>query len=195
MCTNFDLNKFLQNAVSTVALCNHIINQSLAQKGLWETISKKSEYIESLSSRDLSELTETGRRELAGKVFEVRADLISQESIVINNSKPIPDLRSGELLAFFPTETFNDGTAELLTDGYFNYFNWPPFSTWIYYVAERSISEPETPHLICWIPPDFVDLAADGIDLSPDLSLARLDSEDLNACYKPILIEAGLLRK
>ncbi len=193
MCENFDLNTFIKNSGATVAWCNHVIEMSRTHQALWETISDQSEYLKSFSSRQIAEFSEAERSELANKVFEARLELLSRKSIIADESSLAASLRSGELLAFFPTETFNDGTAEVVTGGYFNYFNWPPFSTWVYYVGEKTISQPQIPHLICWIPPEFVDLASDGIDLSPDLSLVRLTSADLDTCYKPMLVQAGLL--
>jgi hypothetical protein len=75
----------------------------------------------------------------------------------------------GRLLSFAPDETLSDGAAEAVSQGFFNVENEPPWDLWLGYVVE--LGERRWGYVVCWIPPTFVQAAADGIDVNPEVCI------------------------
>ncbi len=80
------------------------------------------------------------------------------------------DLGDGKLLIYFPNDDLACGTAEHETAGFFDVNNVPPWDTWVAYFQDQqqNIDYFDTEYLIAWIPPEFVDLANDGINVNPE---------------------------
>jgi hypothetical protein len=72
----------------------------------------------------------------------------------------------GRLLRYSPDESLFDGAAEQVTNGFFDWNNEPPWDLWLGYVVEKS--ERRWGYVVCWIPPTFVQAAADGIEVNPE---------------------------
>lgn len=83
---------------------------------------------------------------------------------------PIPgNLGGGRLLIYFPNVDLACGAAEQETAGFFDVNNVPPWDTWVAYIQDEYNADSfDTEYLIAWVPPEFVSLANDGIDVNPE---------------------------
>ena len=80
-----------------------------------------------------------------------------------------PDLGGGRLLIYFLNTDLACGTAEYETAGFFDVNNVPPWDTWVdYLLDEYNVDSFDTEYLIAWVPPEFVSLANDGINVNPE---------------------------
>jgi hypothetical protein len=102
-------------------------------------------------------------------------------------------VRGAFAVKWHPAATFNDGTAEFVSRGFFNFVNYPPYSTWLYYVQSDDIETSGLSHLIAWIPPEYMDAGIMGLESSPDPSLCFMTDTDFGTSYKPKLAELDLL--
>ena len=83
----------------------------------------------------------------------------------------IPDaLGGGRLLIYFPDSNLCCGAAEQQTDGFFDVDNVPPWDTWVLYWEdeEKNVDSFAGEYLIAWVPPAFVELANEGINVNPE---------------------------
>jgi hypothetical protein len=80
------------------------------------------------------------------------------------------DLGGGRLLIYFPNVDLSCGTAEHQTAGFFDVNNVPPWDTWVTYFQDeqQNIDFFDREYLITWIPPDFVDMANEGVAVNPE---------------------------
>jgi len=80
------------------------------------------------------------------------------------------DLGGGRLLIYFPETDLACGAAEQETKGFFDINNVPPWDTWVTYFhdQERNPDSYDSEYLIAWVPPAFVHLANDGINVNPE---------------------------
>ena len=93
-------------------------------------------------------------------------------------------LYGGRLLAYFPDDNLADGVAEMVSDGFFDVNNIPPYDTWVWVVrntrtfeyANHEQGETEANYLVAWVPPDFIPLASRGIDVNPEGCILWLDT-------------------
>lgn len=89
----------------------------------------------------------------------------------------MPDLNGSELMVYFPDQNLRDGYAELVSEGFFDVENAPPFDTWIAFfddgpsVADRSLRT----YLLCFVPHRFMTLAEAGIDGNPEQCILWLE--------------------
>jgi hypothetical protein len=80
------------------------------------------------------------------------------------------DLAGGRLMINFPNNDLACGAAEQETAGFFDVNNVPPWDTWVTYFQDQqqNIDSFDNEYLIAWIPPAFVDLANEGINVNPE---------------------------
>ena len=79
------------------------------------------------------------------------------------------DLSGGRLLAYFPDAELSDGAAEQETAGFFDVNNAPPWDTWVALFRDPSAGNTSySDYLVSWVPRDFVELAARGINVNPE---------------------------
>jgi hypothetical protein len=80
------------------------------------------------------------------------------------------NLGGGRLLVYFPNNDLACGAAEQETAGFFDTNNVPPWDTWVAYFHDEqpNIDSFDTEYLIACVPPVFVDLANDGINVNPE---------------------------
>lgn len=189
MCDKFDITIFIEKMIEAIAWTEYVLDNYENTIPLWETLTLSSPSLSKLQSNSFENLSELERRLCVTQVFQIRSDLIEQQKIDLSviQSELTDRIYASELMVFFPTESFVDGTANVITSGYFSYDNLPPCSTWIAYLGENDVSLPKLAHLICWIPPSITDTVLNGIEMSPDKSLSLLRDSKFNACYKPLL--------
>jgi hypothetical protein len=102
------------------------------------------------------------------------------------NLPSVTDLCGGRLLAYFPDDNLSDGFAETVSNGVFDVANIPPYDTWVWMVpnmrtvqyADGASGEMEANYLVGWVPPDFIQLASDGVEANPEGCILWLDTLD-----------------
>jgi hypothetical protein len=79
-------------------------------------------------------------------------------------------LRGGRLLIYFPENDLACGAAEQETAGFFDVNNVPPWDTWVDYCKDEqsNVDFFDSEYLIAWVPPEFLSLANEGIDVNPE---------------------------
>ncbi|MFN7770031.1 MAG: hypothetical protein ACK5WR_17230 [Planctomycetaceae bacterium] len=92
----------------------------------------------------------------------------------------MPNLNGGRLLCYFPDDTLSDGAAEHVSDGFFDYFNTPPWDTWVGYFEDRETRYDN--YLLSYVPERLVALAEGGILVNPERCILWL--EDTNVKLK-----------
>jgi hypothetical protein len=86
------------------------------------------------------------------------------------NVDTMPNFNGGEMLVYFPDQNLSDGYAELVSKGFYDVENVPPYDTWVAFfddgpkVADRSLRR----YLLCFVPQRFIELAEAGIDGNPE---------------------------
>ena len=88
----------------------------------------------------------------------------------IRNATLPNDLAGGRLLIYFPNDDLACGAAEQETSGFFDINNVPAGDTWVMYFRDQYPNPDsfDTEYLIAWIPPAFVQLAGNGINVNPE---------------------------
>lgn len=79
-------------------------------------------------------------------------------------------LGGGRLLIYFPNDDLACGAAEQETAGFFDVNNVPPWDTWVTYFPDeqQNIDSFDKEYLIAWVPPEFLRLANEGIEVNPE---------------------------
>jgi hypothetical protein len=133
------------------------------------------------------------RQNIVAALAQKRAELLRHEGSFPD--EPLHDLAGGRLLVYAPSEQFADGLAELETAGFFDIYNAPAWDTWICYIQDQeqpnSYSGDCRAFLISWVPPAFINLAAEGIFVNPEESIHWLTKFDTT--FTQELRRAGLL--
>jgi hypothetical protein len=109
-----------------------------------------------------------------------RRALIEALSAARHNALPAPEvsaltnLEGGRLAAYIPDDNLWDGAAEIATRGFLDGDNTPPWDTWAGYIRDPGVNG----YVVCWIPPEMVDVIADGIDVNPEWCIRWLEDVD-----------------
>jgi hypothetical protein len=96
----------------------------------------------------------------------------------------------GRFLLFYPEHNLEDGAAQAASRGFFEWDNVPPWDIWLASIVDGY--EEFQIYLIAWVPPEFLELASDGIDVNPEKCIRW--AEDVEADFVYQLRGAGLLR-
>jgi hypothetical protein len=82
----------------------------------------------------------------------------------------MPDLKGGELMVYFPEENLSDGYADLVSKGFFDVENTPPYDTWVAFFDDgpHVVNQGLRTYLVCFVPQRFIELAEAGIDGNPE---------------------------
>jgi hypothetical protein len=86
-----------------------------------------------------------------------------------------PKLGNGRLLVYFPGATLSDGYAEVLSQGFFDACNLPPFDTWVTFFEDSMLEISCQQQLLCYVPPSHVDRANAGIEGNPEECILWLE--------------------
>lgn len=89
--------------------------------------------------------------------------------------------RGGRLLVHFPDADLADGAAEVVSDGFFDLHNTPPWDTWVALAEDPSADRSYRQYLVAWVPPALIPKARDGIAVNPERCIAWLDDVDVGA--------------
>ena len=132
----------------------------------------------------LHRMDETGELgAFAERVFKERKRRLDP-----NRNLPILDkinLQGGSLVVFLADHACAwDGIAEIESRGYFDYFEYPPWDSWVYFVSRNDMevagSKKASTHLIAWVPPQFTNPVEVAIPQNNDYALMTLkDAKEL----------------
>jgi hypothetical protein len=104
------------------------------------------------------------------------------------------DLAGGRLLIYELGESVWDGVSAIESNGFFDAIDMPPWDTWMSCCREPlspGAIDPFYDYLICWVPPQLVDLVEAGIHVSPVQCILWATEDD--AVFTRRLRAAGLL--
>jgi hypothetical protein len=112
------------------------------------------------------------REHFINNVFQERRKLLGEQSVDSNS------VENGRLLVFYPDCTFAlDGVTQIISQGFFDYDNYPAFDTWVYYGVHesRSNGHPSVFYLISWVPSRVIQNVNEALLSNADESLFWID--------------------
>jgi hypothetical protein len=133
-------------------------------------------------------------------LVDVRNSYSDTETNVAQPVQSAEDLQGGRLLVYFPDEDLSDGVAEAESGGFFDGYNAPPWDTWVALlgddyggpkIALLGDDLDSRPHLVSWVPPSFLGLAAAGIRANAEECVRWL--EDTDVPLVALLRERGVI--
>jgi hypothetical protein len=92
------------------------------------------------------------------------------------------DFQGGRLLLYFHEGSIADGSATEESAGFFDDHHTPPWDTWITWLdndRDEDLWPMSGPYLVSWVPPAFIDLAAEGMESMIDQCVGWLDEIDV----------------
>lgn len=106
--------------------------------------------------------TFTGRRIAIEMLAKARAQLLRERDLYPPDGRPV--LGKGRLLLYNPDACDHRGDALWSSSGYFSWQDAPPWDSWIMIFRQAAQSaDAATFHLLAWVPPNLVEVAAAGI--------------------------------
>jgi hypothetical protein len=143
------------------------------------------------------------RAVIVNALADLRASLADNDASVIDQGSR--GMAGGRLVVYFPDDNLYDGAAAVLSQGYFDVDNAPPWDTWIAYLPGRQSSPAGdfTPladqgdaegisFLLAWVPSQFIQLANTGIWANPEKCISW--AEESSATVVGYLTDLGLMR-
>ncbi len=177
--SKFNLQEFQKSLSEAIIWCDYLVHLDNTSSVFWESMTSKTLVYSDLKDQHLDVLSFNERQKMFHHMVDLRKSLLHVGEITFSDNK---SRNSGLLTAFFPDYSFNDATAESMTDGFYNFTSMPPPSTWVTYVYEDETED--TPHFICWIPPKYVEISVTTIESLPDESLQMIEDTKFKATYK-----------
>lgn len=180
MSDHFDLEAFIQSLIETVVWCRHHLE---GQEGdvTWSLTGDESE---------LWHLTDEQLKQHSERIIAERSEKV--KSLVMPSYGDIlPIIQQGRFLIFYPGTTTSDGVAKIVSDGYFDYDNYPPWDTWVYYKVEDNHSV-YLGSLIAWVAPEFVGRVRHAIESCSDESILWLTDHRNTISFREALKAANL---
>jgi hypothetical protein len=175
----FDLEPFIQSLIETVVWCRHHLKEDDNPDILWTVTDEQMRF----SYLDNTLVEPFYYRVIAARSAQVaRLPIPEYEDI-------LPLMQQGRFAIFLYTCTTADTAAGIVSQGFFDPFNSPPWATWVYHVEPLpNFAE----YIIAWIPSQFIDQAGNGIDVCSDESILWLTDERLDIPFKAALEAAHL---
>ncbi len=111
-------------------------------------------------------------------LLSLRAIELRRRGLAIAPGSPLRV--AGRFMVYFPDENLCDGYARLVSHGFFDDDNVPPWDTWVSFHVEddASLRHPRR-YLLCYVPASMVDLADEGIEGNPEQCIEWLDRTDV----------------
>ena len=83
-------------------------------------------------------------------------------------------------MVYFPDAELRDGAAELVTRGFFDVYNTPPWDTWVAWLVDTPAGRPTgyEGYALAYVPARLVGLAQEGISVNPEQCIAWLADSD-----------------
>jgi hypothetical protein len=177
---DFDTQLFIKRAVRTVAWCLHRLELSGDTAALWSILPPQ--------YAPLHRLSDEARQPVLAPIFETQArfyDSLAQKP----DSEYLDDFRRGRIVVFFPDVTLSDGVAQIESSGFFDYDNYPPFDTWLYYVNR---TDGLIAQVLAWVPPPFIKHTDNAIQMCAEECIVFL-TDWQEPCYIDVLRQANML--
>jgi hypothetical protein len=119
-----------------------------------------------------------GSQDLVCDLGRSRQFQLRQRNLQINHQSPV--VATGRFMLYFPDENLTDGYAEMVSGGFFDVYNLPPYDTWVSLVLEDDAPRSSAGrHLLCYVPAPLIGLADAGIDGNPESCIVWLDQADV----------------
>jgi hypothetical protein len=195
-----DLNLFRRRLAETIAWCSRRVSRADPKHRL-RTMDLLPPFVRSRAELDLWEYQ--GKPEQMRAIFEAVAD--NRATYLREQGRypaaPAEGPEGGYLLFCAPDESVWDGVSEPESGGFFDSGDLPPWDTWVSAVPAL-VRQPQGPpvsvcYLVSWVPPEFVDLVHNGIEINPvDCIWWAADRGRWTESDRPFLSElaaAGLL--
>jgi hypothetical protein len=115
MTDEFDLEQFIQNLIEAVVWCRHLVKEGDDPSVLW-----------AVSPEHMTFTSKDGERvePFYHRVIAARSEQVSRLPIPDYNEL-LPLMQEGGLVVFFYGATLSDGTAEIESQGFYDFFNCP----------------------------------------------------------------------
>lgn len=181
----FDIDLFIKRALEVTTLVKYAHLRGAETRHLWDVMLEANN---SLSQLAIKAVASEEISELATKVIDTQKKVIEKQEIPY-----VDDLEyyeQGHLLICFTTLSTHMGTAEIVSQGFFDSLDYPPYSTWVYWFPS---TEKTFEHLLAWIPPEFSEDANEATKSVAEEHILFATETDFIADYKSILENASLL--
>lgn len=178
-----EIGKFKQRLGETIAWCIHRALRTSPRDSLRTSELRPRDQLHWVSHSERSEITTT--------LFRERARLLRMENVPAYSGRNA--LAEGRLLLFDPVGSLSDGGSEAASEGFFDDGNIPAWDTWVYYDVDNTLSEEAffSSFLVSWIPPSFVRLVNNGVEVNPEGSISWASNVDIG--FTRALKAQGLL--
>lgn len=166
---HFDADLFKERLAETIFWCNSQMKIS-TEVSMLRTLASEPKNINDLHQN--ASLLEMFARE----IFNERKRQIGR-TIYHPGSEKI-NLQNGILVIFIVDwAAAKDGVAQIGSKGFFDYFGFPAWDTWVYhaFIKQEKPEDPSDNHIICWVPPQFISAVRNGIAGNWDEALLELD--------------------
>lgn len=178
-----DLEPFIQSLIETVVWCRHQLDRREGDVS-WPLTGAESV---------LWNLSDEMLKQHCAHIIADRSQRVSALERPDDEAlRPI--IEQGQLLILYSGTATSDGVAQIETSGYFDFDNYPPWDTWVYYQTENKQRD-QVGYLIAWVAPEFIDGVHGAIESCADESilwLTDLTDKDLSVSVKEALKAAHL---
>lgn|GEM_PF-4167100 len=150
----FDKNIFRRRLYETILWCTNQLNKSQNPDLLRAIVDRPAK---------LEHLYKSARlMQFANEVFVRRNRIVENYGIVVGDIPQKIDITGGALIIFLVDHAHAwDGIAEIISDRFLDFFEYPPWGSWIYFISsddmKRAGLEKTSTHIISWVPPQFVE--------------------------------------
>lgn len=89
--------------------------------------------------------------------------------------------KTGRFMLYFPDDNLSDGYSKLVSHGFFDDDNAPPWDTWVsFFVEEDAPRKPGRRYLLCYVPAPLIDMANAGIEGNAEECIVWLEQSDVS---------------
>lgn len=181
----FDIDTFINRVLEVTTLVKYARSRGTEINHLWDVMLEAND---SFSQLAIQAMTSEEISELVKVIIDIQKQVVKKEDIPSVND--LEYYKQGQLLVCYMTISTRMGTAETVSHGFFNSFDYPPYSTWLYWFPS---TEKSFEHLLAWIPPEFIEDANAAANFVAEEHILFVTEEDFITDYKSILSKAGLL--
>jgi hypothetical protein len=188
----FELERFRRQLGETIAWCTPRLSMDDLKNSLRNVLPKE---VHDLCDYDLT-------MKLVDSAVTIRRALLEaryHKGSFRQEMPPLPiGLENGRLLVFYPGRAVYDPASGIETKGYFNSITIPACDTWVYSGIENVTSgkmRVGIEYLLCWIPPQLLQIVQDAIEGDPTECIEWLDETVISLSFLKTLKTEGYLKK
>jgi hypothetical protein len=146
---------------------------------LWECDFEQWRKLSDREKQRLQAAAEDSRRSLVDTISDRRAKMLIAAGKLPDTV--VEKVAGQRFIVYLPETNLADGAAALVTHGYFDDDNVPPWDTWLMYFPAH---HRQPGKLISWVPPQFTQLVDCGIQVNPEECIYWATEELLFPCKK-----------